>query len=136
MQKLNKTQVRKVIEQIKEQVDKNLKINSYREIREFLLKRQDNIYYYRDNIYYIDNRWLYDITTPMKIEPLPNMGGFCGFCDWEGNDDTYHRWLRSKKILKQYGITYENYKNFKSTNWFTTNGGQLYINNQYYKKIL
>ena len=136
MQKLNKTQVKKVIEQIKEQVDKNLKINSYREIREFLLKRQDNIYYYRDNIYYIDNRWLYDITTPMKIEPLPNMGGFCGFCDWEGNGDTYHRWLRSKKILKQYGITYENYKNFKSTNWFTTNGGQLYINNQYYKKIL
>ena len=136
MQKLNKTQVKKVIEQIKEQVDKNLKINSYREIREFLLKRQDNIYYYRDNIYYIDNRWLYDITTPMKIEPLPNMGGFCGFCDWEDNGDTYHRWLRSKKILKQYGITYENYKNFKSTNWFTTNGGQLYINNQYYKKIL
>lgn len=134
MKKLNKTQVKKVIEQIKKQVEQGkLRVNCYRAIKEFLLKRQDKIYHYRDNIYLIDNRWLYDITTPMNIEPLPNTMGFCGF--WEGNDDTYHYWLQSKKELVQYGITYEQFKNFKSINWFTMNG-QLYINNQYYKKIL
>lgn len=135
MEQLNKTQVKKVIEQIKQQVgQRKLKVNCYRAIKEFLLKRQDKIYHYRDNIYYIDNRWLYDITTPMEIEPLPNTMGFCGFC--EDNDDTYHYWLKSKKVLEQYGITYEQFRSFESINWFITNDNKLYINHRYWIRML
>jgi hypothetical protein len=132
MEKLNKKQTKNLILLIKNNVDVGkLKINTWRAIKEFLLK-QENIYKYNDTLYFIENKWIYDITKPKEIQPLPNQHClFCGFTDY--NYDRYHYWLQDKKILSMFGITYEMYKNFKSINSFIS-GNKLYINNKYWEK--
>lgn len=134
MERLNKTQLKKLIEEIKENVKTNkLKINTFRAIKEFLKKYDGKIYKYKEDLYFIDNLWIYDIKTPKQIEPLPNTKYlFCGFTDT--NDDIWHYWLKDKKILKEFGITYAMYKNFNSINWFITRENDLYINNKYWTK--
>lgn len=133
MRKLNKKELKELILQIKIKVDnRSFKINTFRAIKEFLIKNQNNIYQY-NNLYIIRNTWIYDIENPKHFEPLPNTCVFCGFTD--DNDDIYHYWLKDKKILKLYGITYNDYKNFNSINSFINGNGDLYINNKFYKKI-
>lgn len=134
METLNKTQLKKLIEEIKENVKTNkLKINTFRAIKEFLKKYDGKIHKYKEDLYFIDNLWIYDIKTPKQIEPLPNTNClFCGFTDT--NDDIWHYWLKDKKILKEFGITYAMYKNFNSINWFITRENDLYINNKYWTK--
>ncbi len=135
MKKLKKTEVLGLINEIKQKVSKTpngattIKINVFRAIKEFLLKHQNEIYKYQ-HLYFIEDKWVYDTSTPKKIQPLPNKGLFCGFCD--SNDDTYHYWLKNKKHIQKYGITYKDYKNFNSINWFITGDNQLYINHKYY----
>lgn len=133
MNKLNKTKVKQLILLIKKKVnERDFKINTFRAIKEFLTKNQNEIYEY-NNLYIIRNTWIYDLETPKHFEPLPNTMAFCGFTD--DNDDRYHYYLQDKKILKLYGITYKDYKNFNSINSFINNNGDLYINNKFYKKI-
>lgn len=137
MEKLNKTQIKELINTIKEETElQRLPINVFRAIKEFILKRQDHIYKYTNDLYFIGNDWLYNIKDLMNIEPIPENDKclFSGFCI--DNDDTYHYWLKSKKTLSLYGITYQDYKNFESTNWFTTCDGMLYINNTYYPRVV
>lgn len=133
--KLNKTQVKKLIEKIKNNVDNGkLKINTFRAIKEFLLKHSEKIYKYKEHLYFVDDRWIYDITTPKEIQPLPHTRClFCGFTDT--NDDRYHYWLKDKKVLSQFGINYSMYKNFSSVNWFITSDNKLYIDNKYWDLI-
>ena len=131
MKKLNYTQVNGLIGLVKSQVGKNLKINVFRAIKEFLLKHKEEIYEYND-FYFIGDKWVYNPKTPKEIQPLPNKCLFCGWCDT--NDDTYHYWLKDKKVLTEYGITYTDYKSFNSTNWFIVESGKLYINCKYYEK--
>lgn len=132
MKKLNYTQVNGLIGLVKIQVGKNLKINVFRAIKEFLLKHKGEIYEYND-LYFIGDKWVYNPKTPKEIQPLPNKCLFCGWSDT--NDDTYHYWLKNKKVLTKYGISYEDYKTFDSKNWFITQFNDLYINNKYYKAL-
>lgn len=127
---LNKTQTKNLINEIKQ--NKQIAPNLYRAIKEFLLKYEGKITHYKGTLYFIENKWLYDIKTPKQITPIPfgDKPLFCGFCD--DNDDTYHYWLKDKKHLTPYGITYTDYKNFKSINWFITGDKKLYINHNYY----
>lgn len=131
MERLNKKQVYDLINQIKIKVnERDFKINVFRAVKEFLLKYIDEIYIYRAGIYVISDKWLYDIDKPKSVDPMPGKGLFCAFCD--SNDDTYHYWLANKKIISKYGITYNDFKNFHSINWFETSDNQLYINNKFY----
>lgn len=133
MKKLNKKELGELILQIKAKINGyNLKINTFRAIKEFLIKHQNEIYEY-NNLYIICNKWIYSPDTPKHFEPLPNTTAFCGFTDY--NDDTYHYWLKDKKTLKLYGITYKDYRSFNSINSFITGDGDLYINNKFYKII-
>lgn len=127
MKKLNYTELNEVIKSIK--TNKALKINVFRAIKEFLLKHKDEIYKY-DKFLFIGDKWIYNPETPKNIQPILKPL-FCGFCDT--NDDTYHYWLRAKKVLKKYGITYNDYKAFNSVNYFITGDNRLYINDRYYE---
>lgn len=130
MKKLNYKQVGDVILQIKENVPTRLKLNVFRAIKEFLLEHKDEICSY-DGLYFIGDKGVYNIQTPQQIQPLP---GKCLFCGWaDSNDDTYHYWLKDKKHLHPYGISYEQYKGFCSRNWFITQDERLYIDGKYYK---
>lgn len=132
MKKLNYKQVGELINRVKAHTPRNLKINVFRAIKEFLLKHKDEIYLYRD-LYFIGDKWIYNPDTPQKIEPLPNR---CLFCGWDDtNDDTYHYWLKDKKIMLKYGISYADYRAFNSRNWFIAAGNKLYINNRYFEMI-
>lgn len=131
MKKLNYKQVNELINYIKTQG--KLKINVFRAVREFLLKRKNEIYEY-ENLYFISEKWVYNPNNPQHIEPLP--GKSSAFCGWlDSNDDTYHYWLKDKKTLSKYGITYNDYKEFNSINWFIDSNNNLYIDGEYYKKI-
>lgn len=136
MERLNKTQIKELINTIKVESElQKLPINVFRAIKEFILKHQERIYKYTKDLYFIGNDWLYNIKDLMNIEPIPEHEDvlFSGFSIY--NDDTYHYWLRNKKTLSLYGITYQDYKNFKSINWFTTRDG-IYINNTYYPRVV
>lgn len=138
MKKLNKTELKDLIKELKTKVNNNFEINVFRAVKEFLIKHIDELYSHSfcgKIFYFIGNKWVYDIDTPKRIQPIPEHESplFCGFCD--SNDDVYHYWLKDKNLLKDYGITYKDYKNFNSINSFVNSNGDLYINGKYYKKL-
>ena len=136
MREINGVELKELIKELKQKVGTHFKINVFRAVKEFLIKHKQEIYYhyfYGKVLYFIGNKWVFDIDEPKELAPIPcnNMALFCGFTDT--SDDTYHYWLKDKKTLREYGITYEDYKGFKSLNWFKDNSNKLYINNKYYK---
>ena len=136
MRKINGVELKELIKELKQKVGTHFKINVFRAVKEFLIKHKKELYAHSfsgKTLYFVGNKWVYDMDTPKSIEPIPKNEKmlFCGFSDT--NDDTYHYWLKSKRHIKKYGITYEDYKNFNSINWFITQDNKLYINNKYYE---
>lgn len=135
MKKLNYTQINEqIIKSLKNYVPTKLKINVYRAIKEFFIKHRDEIYKYK-NLFFVGDKWVYDINDPQEIQPIQKPL-FCGWPD--SDDDTYHCWLKDKKVFLKYGITYAMYKDFHSLNWFIiteNNEKKLYIDNKYWNKI-